>query len=626
MSLAILNLSTCFPEVFQGQSNFSFDSIIKLLQIHDTLNQGCYKTLTEKDFNGFQKKAGANADNPQYQLYYRSNGADGGSVWTAIEDSFTPISSSTELYLRKVDAKDPPDEDDYVSLYSLIQLDPDRFNSRFDFKKDPAMYVTAALYATCCLHKKMMELFMNDIEAINDEQQEVNKIMNLLSQMQNNLSTKDAGVTDEAKRPKQPLDPEIMIFFLRRGLLDTNAPHGTLNKDKVEELKRVSLQMNDQSKNFRRFQEWSTFTSLLAMGSANPGGEPPLAILTDPSLVTQMGGGQLPLPQSAILNPYNRLYWKKSSEIPDNPYKSIAGNKDHWVFVPYLQDADGNFVKWDLVGEDTIISPELGPNVRQPFCTTATSLTRKDEESQLLPAYDLRWYGETPPKSPEDFIREVAILLSNQNFLPKTYPDASGNSRQVFDGNTFSKDFWRDVIVKQTLPLVAVLNPKDGKIRCFLSWNDGQFDRSQVGPEEIAVRCGGLKYTYDDSVGGGFWSPDDSMYSYDLAHVSQTYYWPVWGEADGTGLSKPRTDTTAFKEMLNEDFVAKIEGVDLNADQVTAWIDTLRIYCDRISNESSAKSAEMNTELQYSQQFLSTASQLLAKVNQTRGNVATNIR
>lgn len=592
MALSILRLSSSFPEIFGMSSAFTFENIVQMLQIHDTLNHGCYKAVTKDDFDKFEKKKdSAN----EYQLYCRRNGSDGTSVWEALEDAESAISSSTEIYFKKRGATGK-DDSDYVQLYSLIQLDPAKFNEAKSFKHDPASYVASLLYATCCMHKKMMELYMADIEAINDEQKEMNEIMNLLKQMQEDLAALDAGVTDETKHNKATLDPDILYYFLKRGLLDTNATQGILTKDVIEELKSVFLGAGKAASILQQFKQWSVLTALLGEGRAGF-----INMFRNPSK-------QATTPKGAISNPFDPLYWRCPSEVKDDPYGSILGLRDHWLFSPYFRDKAGNFL--DTNGN--IVPPDADFRTRARIINGEWGSHRAlyNADNTAYPAYTVRWYGGVPPKSADEYLRGLAGLLRQNQFFPDNFTTTSGATKKCFnDDGSFSDDFWRYVIGGDQA-LVAVCDSEYKKVKRFTpatKFNKSQLKTGEVG---ICLNC----------------YPSGSLRrQYDLSLWSQECYWPVGGAADEKGLAPIRKETNAYEELIGKGLNKMVKDIELNSDQVTTWTDTLRIYCDRISNESSSQSSQMNMELQYSQQFLNTATQLLAKLNRMMTDIASHI-
>lgn len=627
MALSILRLSSSFPEIFGMSSAFTFENIVQMLQIHDTLNHGCYKTVTEKDFDKFEKKKGAANE---YQLYCRRNGSDGTSVWEALEDAESAISSSTEIYFKKRGATGK-DDADYVQLYSLIQLDPAKFNEAKSFKHDPATYVASLLYATCCMHKKMMELYMADIEAINDEQKEMNEIMNLLKQMQEDLAALDAGVTDETKHNKAPLDEVVLKFFLTRGLLDTNATQGVLTKDVIEELKAIYLHGKKGFDYVQQFKQWSTFTALLGL-------QRDLKVLNNPRQIAPN------TPDNGIKDPFASCYWRRPSDVEDDPYSlNLPGLEDQWIFSPYIRDDRDNFLapsgsppSSDNPFNNIVRRATLGGGAR--YLGKYPGLDHSDKDSQL-PSYPLRWYGKNPPKNSQEFWKGIAALLRKNDFLPANlsyfthYDGRSSGPVGVYYNDTFNERFLADMFLGSDYfysyessrihgpgdQFVAILNKEGTQIKRFLDTFEKN-DLNQAyggGPQdgEIAVALGRV------DLGGNF--GEDGY----LRYASDQSYWPVLSDQVDpiSGLTNMNKSTNAWEQLMEKTPVKAVQGLELNSDQVTTWTDTLRIYCDRISNESSSQSSQMNTELQYSQQFLNTATQLLAKLNRMMTDIASHI-
>lgn len=262
MSLPLLSIQKSFPDAFAPDSEeqisqletlfkdggFTPKGLSKIIEIADGLNKGDYGYMAIKDSLAYSEgTAGGGVanefdktSNGNYILYAKTTDEQGNTAWMAITSLDQAISSSVELYLhhQKHVYNDDPAGDglsdyDFVHVYDLARLSKAGIAKRFD-KQGTAMGVAAMLYHLCCKEKLIMERHMCDIEVVNDEQEQMNRIMQLLSQVQNTLAAEDKGKTNPDDKAKRQLPAEIVAFFVSRNLLETASTSGYLDKATLE--------------------------------------------------------------------------------------------------------------------------------------------------------------------------------------------------------------------------------------------------------------------------------------------------------------------------------------------------------------------------------------------------------
>jgi hypothetical protein len=241
MAIRLLTLRQVFDRIFLGKNNIDHAALLDMIQIEDSFNGDTYENdVTINDATNAWKTYGdgTNDSEKKFVLYAKSTGTDGQVVWIPVNNPDNFIPSSVELYLKRIG------DNEYVQLYTLRKVNPQKFIDQGEYLfhyRDTASRVAGILYALCCYQKKLMQLYINDIEAVNREQRELNRIASLISVIQNDLSEKDTGIDDVAMRHLSTIYADIIAFFVQHGFLDTMATGSKINKTLVNLLKQVLL-------------------------------------------------------------------------------------------------------------------------------------------------------------------------------------------------------------------------------------------------------------------------------------------------------------------------------------------------------------------------------------------------
>jgi hypothetical protein len=245
MPIKLLTLRQSFDQIFHGKNSFDYDALCAMIDIEDSYNNDVY--MYDASFrSSIIAKGNYETDSDgNFVLYSRSTDSDGKEVFTVVATPDEFVSSSVELYLRAYalgggSEVANADFDPFVHIYTLRKLNVDLFNSRAEYG-NTASRVAAILYAMCCAQNTLMRRHINDIEAVNREQKELNRISSLLAVIQNDLREKDTGVEDVADRHTSTVYADVVAFFILRGLLDTASDGTVLNGNTVNLLKCILL-------------------------------------------------------------------------------------------------------------------------------------------------------------------------------------------------------------------------------------------------------------------------------------------------------------------------------------------------------------------------------------------------
>ncbi|MDR0727513.1 MAG: hypothetical protein LBF26_01285 [Puniceicoccales bacterium] len=243
MPIKLLTLRQVFDRILTGKNAIDYDALLSMIEIEDSFNDGIYTFHPTISTESVARDYYIADPRGNLILYSMSTDADGKAVFSPIGtlDEFIP--SSVDLYLRRnIDASEDDDSSEYVHIYELNKLDSSKFRNAVTQKylphyRDTASRVAGILYAMCCYQKKIMQLHINDIEAVNREQRELNRISSLISVIQNDLREKDTGIDDVAARHSSTIYADIVAFFIQRGLLDTMSTGSKINSNLVALLK-----------------------------------------------------------------------------------------------------------------------------------------------------------------------------------------------------------------------------------------------------------------------------------------------------------------------------------------------------------------------------------------------------
>ncbi|MDR2341234.1 MAG: hypothetical protein LBD72_02820 [Puniceicoccales bacterium] len=225
MPIKLITLRQSFDSILMGKNAIDFGALCDMIEIEDSYNAGAYilDDTIASDIVLMNNYETDSAGNPT--VYYESVDADGQVVFNRIItlDEFIPASDKLYLKKRKLDDSGGGAQDDFVLIYSLRKLDTGNFRTGSTYRsyyRDTASRIAAILYAMCCYQKKLLQLHIRDIEAVNREQKELNRISSLISVIQNDLREKDTGVDDVANRHSSTIYADIIAFFILHGFFN----------------------------------------------------------------------------------------------------------------------------------------------------------------------------------------------------------------------------------------------------------------------------------------------------------------------------------------------------------------------------------------------------------------------
>jgi hypothetical protein len=228
MTISVITLRKVFDDIFSGKNTIDYNAICAMIDVEDTFNAKAYsldETFLDATTaqNHYECNLGPDGKIDGFVLYSKSIGSGGKNVWTSIANPDARIPSSVDLYLKTMA---PNGRESYVQIYSLKQLNPDRFFSDIvpseylPYYADIAARVAGTMYALCCYQKKLMELHIQDIGAINREQMEINRVLAHLASIKNDLTEKDINVIATSEKNFSTVYASILAFLAQRGLIN----------------------------------------------------------------------------------------------------------------------------------------------------------------------------------------------------------------------------------------------------------------------------------------------------------------------------------------------------------------------------------------------------------------------
>ncbi|MDR1456828.1 MAG: hypothetical protein LBI34_02105 [Puniceicoccales bacterium] len=241
MPIKLITLRQSFDRIFTGKNAVDYAALIAMIEIEDSFNDGSYTLDPTIASHGDAVRNYLADANGNLVIFNKTTDADGNAIFTAVGTPDELISSTIELFVKANNTNNK-----YVQIHSLKKLDPRLFRAAGSqgFLRqyiNTALRICAILYAKCCFQKKMLQLYINDMEAVNREQKELNYISSLVSVIQNDLRERDTGVESVDARHLSTLYAAIIVFFIQRGLLDTTSSGTVINTDLVNTLKGLAL-------------------------------------------------------------------------------------------------------------------------------------------------------------------------------------------------------------------------------------------------------------------------------------------------------------------------------------------------------------------------------------------------
>lgn len=615
--LSLLSLRTAFSSIFPTEQPITAAVLTQMIAVQDSYNFGHYQELTEADlWNKFEKRS----DGAGYQLYSRRDTAKETSEWTRVKNIDTQIPSSVELYLQKLGTSGRS-EDDYVQIYSLLKLKPEyvRGEDPIFQCQDKLQILTAIVYALCCYGQKLVQLQIRDVEIMNDELREINRILMRLTSMQKEmndlqkeLTRKPPAEQSREDRPKRPVDQDIFLFFLKRNLLTAGLLVREVQKNGDEEILPEIAALRDKifgtpetPGTLQRFQQWTQFTSLVGHGSLLGGLDRPDVIAEKITGISEDIKGKYNR-NEVNANFYDPVYWKQTVALVDNPCPGSAGLGEHYVFDPRLRDIHGNVLnrkgtEWD--GKD-IKEIALVPGfklVENP----ADPKPQAGETQATYLDYSVRSYGPNPPSNAKEWLKGVATMLQRDNFLAAAATDTFGNPVRVFQksGNFYEFD-------QNFLEMLV-----GGREPSFSDFTIKTLTEDEIDDSKNRSAFVTLKFP-----AAGQTPPPPSRFAR-LTAAIQKQYWPV---NEGDNASSPQ-------ENAWQKFVGSFVDVERNksqiiAEQVAIWTDTERIYNDRKNSETTLKTSQLQRDLQETEKNLTTASNFDKAICRNKQGAIINLR
>jgi hypothetical protein len=201
MSLSLISLINVFPDVFPSEEAvINNDAIKQMITVNNTLTDAyCFdETLSEGALSDSYEKAPGGGG---YVLYVRSDnmGTAAGDAWTPVTVAGDKLPNSKDLYLHIV--KDGKNQ--FVCIYDLVKLDSDKLQARYG---NPGQWIAAVIYSLSCMSTKNLLIHIADIEQLNDECAEINKMMAKLNVVKDDLSYKDQKTRERLGSDFEPIN------------------------------------------------------------------------------------------------------------------------------------------------------------------------------------------------------------------------------------------------------------------------------------------------------------------------------------------------------------------------------------------------------------------------------------
>lgn len=641
----LITLRTAFPNIFVTEKAIDAKTLRRMVDFGDSYNHGHYEEITDAVLDGKYEKA---EDEKGYKLYARKDTiatddteegkgkARQKTQWVEVTNSKTPIPSSVELYLKKADATSPKGEEkdeDFVQIYGLKRLKADYLAG-----KEPAFpwfdkvqLVTAVVYALCCYDQKLAQLQIRDMEIVNQEQREINRVLMRLTSFQKEMNDLNGTNTNYEARPQRPPDQDIYLFFLERGLLTKDLVCGICEPDEIQSMRTKIFGTPENPGTRSRFKQWTHFLSFLNHGDLFAGWQWKDEHSVALEVVDQRNillAEQAAASNSTVkrvtaadaenlfnLNFFDPIYWKKTASLENNLFPATAGLGEHFAFDPRLRDKKGNILnknwkQWDGKKiEDLALVPGFHL-LKEQFVRKGTDKeaeTRRAEKTYV--DYSVRSFSEKPPANKDEWLREVATSLQKNKFLCEDNNSQTSIFVKKGDFYEFSAMF------------LARLETENEARR----YKYVKFEKDSNSDEAfLTLKLNATKSKTDDDNQTGEYALDDLKTA-----AKKEFYWAVpWRieSDDKDGNKKTDFGNNAWNSFIESVIQDKLSKLQLYPEQVAIWTDTLRIYADRKTSDNSLKSSDLQRTIQEAEKDFTLSSNLDKAIYRNKQGALANVR
>jgi hypothetical protein len=423
-----------------------------------------------------------------------------------------------------------------------------------------------------------MTQYMQDIETINREQKAMTAVGEMLNAVLDNLSQLDGNATDMDELHLSTLPPDVVLFCVKRGILraDSSSSSDLINANFISTVNGI---INGNTDSLTAWTQFSAMVHHYEQFAA-----------TTPS--AESGN----FPTNGVRNMYDPMYWRKASEMDDNPCQAMVGLGDHWVFDPRIRNSEGQILTntgalWDGkdVSQCAYFSGFSSYSVANIDAATFTIYDKDgangtamgSSASKVAPDFSVIWFGDEPPSDVSHLENGTAGLMAAAGFLPGGALASDGKNNYTFSSS-----------LKQL----------------FLGQGSMKFTLDVSSSGKIAVTAIGT----GASLGKNFWND-----------TFLTDYWELPKSVNG---SLGSAGQSAYQTALSNRITSASAAIKLPNDRISAVADALRIYTEKVNNDSSSRASLMQSIQQSSQQSISTATNMLKSIDKNQQETTGNIR
>ncbi|MDR2029880.1 MAG: hypothetical protein LBP65_00185 [Puniceicoccales bacterium] len=579
MPIELITLRSAFGDVLSANNSIDLAALRQMIHFQDDYNdESMYKydpSIAEgvdMALDGFRYET---ADDGGLQLYVYGTDESGNQSYMAIPslDSFIP--SSVSLFIKVKGAN----TETYVDVYSLYSLDinavlaPSARNSVFSYG-DTAVRVTATVYSMACRQKKLLEQYTRDITVISDEQRLMGVMGNSMTDLITSLTALDANITDASNPNRAKLPPELLAFFLRRGLFSRINETGVFTQEFVQEMDQFldGIDANGKKVEISHKESFIAWTQLVALIRHPMLLNGPISANMLTTEVTASG---------AVTNMYDPMYWQTATDMEGNENSALIAG-EHWVFDPRLRNADGELLARDGSPSSVVV----WDGVNQDKCIYFNGFSTGAAGSET-PDYSLVWFHSSPPTDHTDHLRGMAasmrqiVTTSNgtESFLPEGYLNEEGGYCELTD-----------------------------KFKTWLT-EDG-------AKSHITANISDENKILVSAMSTGTETPTANTTRASIKDAAAGP-WP-YVTAGGT------IGSNAYDAILSGPIETKTSTVEMSSVQVSNLAEALRIYMEQVNNDGTVRSNRLQSTQQQGQTCISVATNLLKSIQNIQMDTVQN--
>ncbi|MDR2667792.1 MAG: hypothetical protein LBB38_02005 [Puniceicoccales bacterium] len=508
MATGIVTLRSAFGSKLFGRTCIDYATLLDIIEFDDSFSH----PYSWEDGSGAQHSDKFYVPDPNllvssyyemlpsggYRIYTKrfSDDITKGEEYYEIKDFDERISDSLSLFLKIKNGK--TEDDAYVNIYSLYRLDAGKVfdpstaaRPGVDYR-DLTTRATAVLYSLSCRQNRLMEQYIRDIDASDVEQRAIQRVADILKDVQSVVSMADSMCSGDNERNYASLPPEVWSFLVERDLLpisEKSSSDAATSAKEVEIVNAVNAVIRHREDSYSPVESFRAWTLLNALVRHTDLFLKETVFQKETDAERLFVGGKAAIalgayPEEAVLDPYNPIYWRRASTIDENPIKAVIGVGDHWVFDPRLRNSLGQIINWhgnrwdgkrhdgegddhnencaffhyfgDVVEADS--STKESPVLKYSGMCNFQHADRSEGDYTIsksgdngngsekktvgpktdspAPDFSVRWYGEKPPKSEKEFEVGLCGILSrrcgNQPFMPMPCFARDGDGATVF--------------------------------------------------------------------------------------------------------------------------------------------------------------------------------------------------